>query len=157
MQWWDWFFFLQADKPERASHANPDAWYAGDADTMGSQNYRDFRSAIHDPATVYGMLEDYRADYPIDQYYDLDDRHAGRRLQCPLLVIWSNKDDLEVLFGNILDICKPWARQLEGRAIDCGHHIAKEAPVALACQLMSFLPVTTTEDLTMRLALHPFD
>lgn len=66
-KWWHWFFFAQPDKPERAILADPDAWYGGSPMAMGEANYRDFHRAIHDPDTVHGMIEDYRAGLAIDQ------------------------------------------------------------------------------------------
>ena len=65
--WWHWFFFAQPDKPERAILADPDLWYGGTPEQMGMDAYEDFRAAIHDPATVHGMLEDYRAGLGIDR------------------------------------------------------------------------------------------
>ena len=59
--WWHWFFFAQPHKPERAIMNDPDAWYGGSAEAMGRENYEDYRIAIHDPATIHGMIEDYRA------------------------------------------------------------------------------------------------
>jgi haloacetate dehalogenase len=56
--WWHWFFFAQAEKPERAILADPDAWYGGSPDLMGEAAYADYRAAIHDPATVHAMMED---------------------------------------------------------------------------------------------------
>ena len=45
--------------------------------------------AIHDPATVRAMLEDYRAGLGVDRAHDEADRAAGRRITCPTLVLWS--------------------------------------------------------------------
>jgi len=59
-QWYHWFFFAQKEKPERAILADPDAWYGGRPAQMNDAEYADFHRAIHDPATVHGMLEDYR-------------------------------------------------------------------------------------------------
>jgi haloacetate dehalogenase len=75
--WWHWFFFAQPDRPERAILADPDAWYGGDAGVMGQDAYDEFRRAIHDPATVHAMLEDYRAGLGID-------RQSGRRPTRPV-------------------------------------------------------------------------
>ena len=100
--WWHWFFFAQAEKPERAILADPDAWYGGSPEAMGVESYADFHSAIHDPETVHGMIEDYRAGLGIDRQHDEDDRSTGRKLACPLLVLWSARDDLEDLHGDIL-------------------------------------------------------
>ena len=137
--WWHWFFFAQPDKPERAILADPDAWYGGSAEAMGEEAYRDFRAAIHDPATVHGMLEDYRAGLGIDRDHDAADRAAGRRLSCPVLALWSLRDDLEELYGDVLAVWRPWAPDLRGRGLDCGHHMAEEAPEELARELLEFL------------------
>jgi haloacetate dehalogenase len=138
-KWWHWFFYAQPDKPERAILANPKAWYGGDAEVMGRANYEDFQAAIHDPATVIGMLGDYRAGIELDHLHDKEDRQAGRKIQCPLHVIWSLKDDLEDLYGDVLAVWAPWAEQrVTGEGIDSGHHIAEEAPVELACALKAF-------------------
>lgn len=136
--WYHWFFFAQPEKPERAIMADPDAWYGVNADVMGEEAYADFRATIHDPATVHGMIEDYRAGLGIDRAHDEADRAAGRRLACPLLVLWSAQDDLGDLHGDVLGIWRGWAENVEGRSLDCGHHMAEEAPEELAAELGSF-------------------
>jgi haloacetate dehalogenase len=137
--WWHWFFFAQKDKPERAILADPDAWYGGSPEAMGREAYADYRAAIHDPATVHAMIEDYRAGLGIDRAHDQADRRAGRRLACPLLVLWSRHDDLERLYGDVLAVWRGWAREPRGRGLDCGHHMAEEAPEELARELIAFL------------------
>jgi haloacetate dehalogenase len=137
--WWHWFFFAQLDKPERAILADPDAWYGGSPAQMGREAYEDYRAAIHDPITVHTMLEDYRAGLGIDRDHDEVDRRAGRRVVCPLLVLWSLQDDLEQLYGDVLAVWRSWASEPQGRALDCGHHMAEEAPEELARELIKFL------------------
>jgi haloacetate dehalogenase len=137
--WWHWFFFAQADKPERAILTDPDAWYGGDPQAMGVENHADYRRAIHDPATVHAMLEDYRAGLGVDQAADEADRAAGRRISCPTLVLWSSHDDLEYLYGDVLAVWRPWAVDVQGGAIESGHHMAEEAPEELAARLTAFL------------------
>ncbi|WP_299256931.1 alpha/beta hydrolase [uncultured Kushneria sp.] len=137
-EWWHWFFFAQPEKPERAILADPDAWYGGSEKAMGVESYADFRKAIHDPDVVHGMIEDYRAGMSIDHLHDREDREQGRRLQCPTLVLWSLRDDLERLYGDVLEVWRPWTTTLTGRGIDCGHHMAEEAPEALANALLRF-------------------
>lgn len=137
--WWHWFFFAQPEKPERAILADPGAWYAGSAPRRDDQGYADFAAAIHDPQTVHGMVEDYRAGLGIDRRHDEEDRAAGRRVACPTLVLWSRRDDLERLYGDVLEVWRPWTVVCEGRGIDCGHHMAEEAPTELAAELLAFL------------------
>ena len=137
--WWHWFFFAQRDKPERAILADPDAWYGGSAATMGAEAYADFRAAVHDPATVHGMVEDYRAGLGIDRDHDEADRRAHIRVRCPTLCLWSLDDDLEDLYGDVLAVWRPWAEDLRGHGLRCGHHMAEEAPAELARDLLAFL------------------
>ena len=137
--WWHWFFFAQPEKPERAIGADPDAWYGGSPEIMGVEAYADFRAAIHDPAVIHGMVEDYRAGLGIDRQHDAADRQAGCKITCPTLVLWSLRDDLQQLFGDVLDVWRPWATDLSGQGIDCGHHMAEEAPEELARELLRFL------------------
>jgi haloacetate dehalogenase len=137
--WWHWFFFAQRDRPERAILADPDAWYGGDPDRMGDGNFADYRRAIHDPATVKAMLEDYRAGLGVDRAADDADRAAGRRLSCPTLVLWSSRDDMELLYGDVLEVWRSWAHQLQGAVVDSGHHMAEEAPEQLTALLSDFL------------------
>lgn len=137
--WWHWFFYAQPDKPERAIFADPKAWYGGSAESMGQENFKDFQAAIQDPETVIGMLGDYRAGLALDHLHDKEDREAGRRIQCPLHVIWSLNDDLEFLYGDVIAVWQPWAQQkVTGTGIDSGHHMAEEAPAELASALKAF-------------------
>ncbi len=137
--WWHWFFFGQPERPERAILADPDAWYGGSPELMGAEAFADFKQAIHDPATVHGMVEDYRAGLGIDRDHDAADRAAGRRVICPTLCVWSEKDDLETLFGDVLAVWRPWALHLTGHSLSCGHHMAEELPHELAQRLLGFL------------------
>lgn len=137
--WWHWFFFAQADTPERVINADPDAWYRGDPASMGEENYREWRAAVHNPEVVRGMLEDYRAGLGIDADHERADRAAGRRVQQPLLVLWSTRDDLEDLYGDPLAIWRNWADNVDGHGIVSGHHIAEQAPEELVAELSRFL------------------
>jgi haloacetate dehalogenase len=137
--WWHWFFFGQPDKPERAILADPEAWYRADPDAMGLENFEDYRRAIHDPATVHAMLEDYRAGLGPDRADDEADLAAGRRVAAPTLVLWASRDDLEDLYGDPLEVWRPWSTDLRGHAVDSGHHMAEEIPEILADEIERFI------------------
>lgn len=137
--WWHWFFFAVAEKPERAILADPDGWYGGDATRMGERNHADFRAAIHDLDTVSTMVWDYRVSPSIDRAHDAADRAHGRRLACPTLCLWTSRDDMAELYGDVLAVWRPWAVDLTGGPIDSGHHVAEEAPEALAERVRAFL------------------
>jgi haloacetate dehalogenase len=139
VSWYHWFFLGQTDKPaERFINADPDAWYTATPEHMGQEAFEDYHRAIHDPATVHAMVEDYRAGLGIDRDDDEADRAAGRRISCPVLFLWAAQDDMEDLYGNPLAIWRDWADDVRGHSIDCGHHIAEEAPDELAADLAKF-------------------
>jgi haloacetate dehalogenase len=138
--WWHWFFFGQTEKPaERVISADPEAWYRPNRALMGEENYTDYLRAIHDPAVVHAMMEDYRAGLGVDRAHDDADRAAGRRVECPVLVLWATKDDMEELYGDPLEVWRPWAVDLSGGPIESGHHMAEEAPETLSAELLAFL------------------
>jgi haloacetate dehalogenase len=143
-RWWHWFFFGQEAKPaERVISADPEAWYTAGPEHMGQEAFADYRRAINDPETVHAMMEDYRAGLGLDREHDEDDRRAGRRVTCPTLVLWATEDDMEDLYGDPLDVWKPWANEVRGARIESGHHMAEEAPQAVAAELLEFLAVRT--------------
>jgi haloacetate dehalogenase len=136
--WWHWFFFAQPGIPERVINADPDSWYHGDPSVMGQENYDEFRTATRDPVVVRAMLEDYRAGLTVDRDDEEADRLAGHRIGCPLLVLWSLRDDLERLHGDPRRIWQDWADDVQGSGIDCGHHMAEQAPEQLTSALAQF-------------------
>ncbi|MFB9833532.1 alpha/beta fold hydrolase [Actinoallomurus acaciae] len=138
IQWWHWFFFAQPDIPERVINADPDGWYRGDPRSMGQENYDEWREATRNPEVVRAMLEDYRAGLTIDKHHEEADRTAGVRIGCPALILWSLQDDLEDLYGDPLKIWQQWAPDVRGHGIDSGHHVAEQAPDALAASLGDF-------------------
>jgi haloacetate dehalogenase len=137
-RWWHWFFFAQPEIPERVINADPDAWYRGDPESMGRENYEEWRAATRNPAVVRAMLEDYRAGLTVDRGHEEADRRAGRRLRCPTLILWSLRDDLGDLYGDPVEVWKPWTHDVRGQGIDSGHHMAEEAPEAVASCLADF-------------------
>ncbi|MCD0484853.1 hypothetical protein LO771_21275 [Streptacidiphilus sp. ASG 303] len=87
---------------------------------------------------VRAMLEDYRAGLGIDRQHEQEDRAAGARIRCPALILWSLRDDLEDLYGDPVEIWRRWAEHVRGHGIDSGHHVAEQAPEALASSLADF-------------------
>ena len=106
---------------------------------MGEENWADFMAAIHDPATVLAMCEDYRAGLGPDRAADDADRAAGRRIGCPTRIVWATRDEMEDLFGDVVAIWRAWADEVSGAPIESGHHITEEAPGPFAEQIAAFI------------------
>ncbi len=58
----------------------------------------------------------------------------------PVLVLWGRQDgrSLENWF-DVVGLWRQWADEVQGRALDCGHHLTEELPDETAAELMSFL------------------
>ncbi|MGG7576900.1 alpha/beta fold hydrolase [Rhizobium sp. Nf11,1] len=138
--WYHWFFFAQPEKPERAIMADPLAWYDKlSPELMGRPAYDDLIDIIHDPAVIHGMIEDYRAGLSIDHRHDREGRDTGRKVICPMLCLWSLRDDMEQIYGDPVAIWRNWAEDVHGFGIDSGHHVAEENPRALSQAIRKFL------------------
>jgi haloacetate dehalogenase len=140
LNWWHWFFFAQTAKPaERLINADPDAWYRVNAERMGQEAYEDLSRALHNPAVVHAMVEDYRAGLSVDREADEADRAIGRKITCPTLVVSALRDEPELVYDDEpAEIWKGWANDLSADSIDCGHHMSEEAPDELAAILLNF-------------------
>ncbi len=141
--WYHWFFLGNpAAQAHRMISADPDAWYhsADQRAQMGEENWADYQAAIHDPATVLAMCEDYRAGLGPDRAADDADRAAGRQISCPVRMVWATRDDMEELYGDVLAVWRPWTDDLTGAPIESGHHLAEEAPGPLAEQIATLVP-----------------
>ena len=65
-----------------------------------------YRGLLDDARTVQAICEDYRAGATIDRAHDDADR-SERRIECPLLALWSAGGALPRLYGDVLDVWRP--------------------------------------------------
>jgi haloacetate dehalogenase len=140
LSWWHWSFLAQpAPLPETLIGHDPDAYYfRGDRSRFHPDALAEYLRCASDPETIHAMCEDYRAGATYDYDLDESDRRAGRRIRCPLLVLWAADGNLEEIFGDPLAIWRNWADSVRGRAIACGHYLAEEAPEETSRELREF-------------------
>jgi haloacetate dehalogenase len=137
---WHWFFLAQPSMfPERTISAAPeDFYFRGDRSRFHPEALDDYLCAVRNPDTVHAMCEDYRAGAGIDHELDNADAAAGRRIACPIHVLWAGRDELGRWF-DVLEVWRRWcAAEVTGRALDCGHFIAEELPEETAAELLAF-------------------
>ncbi|ARP84039.1 alpha/beta hydrolase [Bordetella genomosp. 8] len=89
------------------------------------------------PGLPTGICEDYRASATIDLEHDRQDRAAGRRVRCPLRVLWGARGAV----GRNFDVLSLWrnvAATVEGHAVDGAHYLAEELPDEIGSEALDF-------------------
>jgi haloacetate dehalogenase len=89
------------------------------------------------PDAISAWCSDYRAAFHLDRSLDADDRAAGRRIACPVLVHWGGEED--AMSDGPLGVWRAWADDVQGRPLPSGHFIPEEAATELAESLARFL------------------
>jgi haloacetate dehalogenase len=140
-----WFFLIQAAPlPECMIGADPgywlngclSRWSMGNAAAFAPEAVAEYVRAFSAPEAIRASCDDYRAAAGIDLAHDRAD--AGRRLSCPLLVLWGARG----FVGRHYDVLALWrakAERVQGGAIDCAHFLPEEAPAEVAARLREFV------------------
>ena len=136
---WHWLFLARpAPLPERLLAADPDAYYfATTRHLFDPEALADYLEACRDPAVIHTMCQDYRAGAGVDRQVDEADLAAGRRIGCPVLVMWGSKGRVPRL--DPLVTWRRWADDVRGASIPTDHYLAEEAPDLVLDQLVPFL------------------
>ncbi|MFJ7439645.1 alpha/beta fold hydrolase [Methylorubrum thiocyanatum] len=141
-----WFFLAQeADLPERMLAADPDAFMDRTLEGMtGGRGVIDqaareaYLAAFRDPAVRHAICEDYRAAVTEDLAFDRADREAGRKLPCPVMVLWPEADWVKG-GPTPVEIWRRWADDVKGGATGGGHLQAEDVPDEVMAKLGPFL------------------
>jgi haloacetate dehalogenase len=153
--YWPWSLLAQPEPlPERLVAAAPDAvvdnalgGWGTSADAFSPDVRAAYIDALRDPARVHAICEEYRAAATIDHEHDLADRRGGRRITCPVLVLWSGRGPLNSWYaeaGGPLALWRAWASDVHGRPLDGGHFFPEEVPQQTAEELIGFLTAMTS-------------
>ncbi|KAL8765677.1 MAG: hypothetical protein Q9209_007315 [Squamulea sp. 1 TL-2023] len=149
--YWHWFFLTQpAPFPEDVITAAPRAFaektlaYPGGGGKYiyNETAYAAYAKQFEDRETVHAMCEDYRAAAKEDIAEQTADEEAGRKIQCPLRVLWGKKGVVEMLFDAKAEwrkVCAEGALDEEGSyATESGHFIPEERPEDVVRNCMEF-------------------
>jgi haloacetate dehalogenase len=141
--YWHWAFLAQpAPLPETLIGYDPEGFFFGSGFGRAIRGFppaavADYTRAVHDPAVVHAMCEDYRAGAGCDREHDEADRAAGRRIAVPLQVLWAGRGALARWYDT-LAVWRDWADDVTGSALDCGHFLAEERPAETLAALVAF-------------------
>jgi haloacetate dehalogenase len=145
---WHWFFMIQPyDFPEHLMSADPDFFIEKKlAKTKQGLSFFDpaalaeYKRYMRNPATVHAMCEDYRATATVDLAMDTKDFAAGRKISCPVLLLWGatggvgrnhNPGPGEIWQHYATDIRR-------AVALPSGHYCSEEAPEETYRELREF-------------------
>jgi haloacetate dehalogenase len=147
--YWHWGFLAQpAPLPERMIGADPGAFFDLHVRRLGlgqaagrypPEVMAAYRRQLDDPEVVEAICEDYRAGADVDREHDDADRQQQRRIACPLLALWSSRGALPRLYGDVLDVWRPWATDVRGFGVDASHFLAEDQPDVVAGHLAELL------------------
>lgn len=148
--YWHWGFLAQpAPLPERLIAGDPDAYFDHHLRSIGlgadRRRYPEavmdaYRRQLDDPGAVEAICEDYRAGATIDRQLDEADRDDdGRRIACPVRCLWGRRGALELFYGDVLEVWRPWAPQVTGRGLETSHFLVEDEPDEVAADLTAFL------------------
>jgi len=146
MSYYHWFWFAQPHPfPENLINAAPDIWFNAHtnrherpADLFGPEALADYLEGARSPDNIRGMCEDYRAAASIDLVHDRASRAEGRKVACPMLVLWGERGNI----GKWYEPLSVWrgycAHEVTGSPMAAGHYIAEEAPAETLAQFKLF-------------------
>ena len=149
LSFWPWSLLAQpAPLPERLLLADPEAivdaalgGWGSDPGAFAAEVRAAYIAALRDPASAHAICEEYRAAATLDLAQDADDRREGRRIGCPVLVLWSKGSGLDTWYadaGGPLGLWRGWAADVAGRAISGGHFFPEQNASGTAAVLRDF-------------------
>jgi haloacetate dehalogenase len=149
LAYWHWGFLAQpAPLPERLIGGDPDAYFdhhllmiglGTDREAYPEEVMTTYRRQLDDASAVNAICEDYRAGATIDRQFDEADR--GRTIGCPVLCLWGGRGALPAFYADVLEVWRPWAPAVTGRAVDASHFLVEDRPREVAAELAAFLQV----------------
>ena len=149
MAFWPWSLLSQPEPlPERILEASSEAIvdnafseWGTPATVFSPETRAAYIKALKDPDHVHAICEEYRAAATIDREHDKADLTAGRRIECPVLALWSAEGGLNKWYedeGGPLALWREWCDDVRGRPMEGGHFFPEERPEQTAKELIRF-------------------
>ena len=145
--YYHWFFLIQpAPFPEKVLMANPKIFeerffggsFAGSGGYMSEEAKGEYMAQFMDEDGVHAMCEDYRAAAAIDLVEAREDREKGRKIKCPVRVLWGKMGVIEKSFDCLGEWRAVSEGDVSGEAVEGGHYIAEQVPDVLLTHIKEF-------------------
>ncbi|MEY8879300.1 MAG: alpha/beta fold hydrolase [Leptothrix sp. (in: b-proteobacteria)] len=146
--YYHWFHLIQpAPLPERMIGGNPRYYLHAKLGGWGSDGLGHiepaallaYERAFCNALGIHAACEDYRASASIDLEQDRRARQAGRKVACPVHVLWGERGVVHRLFSPIADWSAFAEEPASGELLPAGHFIPEELPQATADALLRFM------------------
>lgn len=148
MQVYHWSFLAQAaPMPETLIGKASTEWLehtlaswtrSRDLKAFDARALAHYRAFFSDPSRIHAVCEDYRAGATRDAEADEASRAKGETINCPVLVLWGDAG-IPASGTSPLDAWRTFAPKAEGHALESGHFLAEENPLAALAALKLFL------------------
>jgi haloacetate dehalogenase len=134
-----WFTYLLTNpSPENTLKQQYDAQAARVTDPAQVEYFRHRTN----PEMLHAECEDYRASASIDLKNDEADIKAGKKIQCPLHVLWAANGAM----GKLYDVLTIWkdegvngGSKITGKGLPGSHNLQESAPKETLAELQQFL------------------
>ena len=144
--YYHWFFLpVRNGIPEHLIGADPGFWIRsivgpllGQGASIDAAAMEDYIRCFSDPGTIAGSCADYRSAASIDLVHDDETFAAGRKLECPVLVLWGAQGFVGREYEP-LSVWREYAGDVRGEALPTGHFLPEEAPDLVTAALRDFL------------------
>jgi haloacetate dehalogenase len=150
---WPWSLLAQPEPlPERILAAVPEAviddalnQWGSPSEVFSPEVRAAYVQSLRGPEHAHAICEDYRAAASIDREHDRADRESGRRITCPVLVLWAAHGPLDTWYieeGGPIALWQAWSTDVQGHALNGGHFFPEATPEQTADDLNQFLCVS---------------
>jgi haloacetate dehalogenase len=132
-----WFNYLRAAPgPENELKLQNDAQLARGGNMSDLQ--REYLRHTTDITMLHAMCEDYRASASLDLDRDHADIKAGKKIQCPLHVLWAATGAMGKLY-DVLGIWQSEGVKVTGKGLPGGHSLQETTPKETLAEIQTFM------------------
>jgi haloacetate dehalogenase len=107
----------------------------GEGARIEPQVMDDYIRCFRDPRAIAGSCADFRASASTDLVHDQETSAAGRKIECPVLVLWGTQST----GSDPLGIWQQYASSVCTKELPTGHFLPEEAPDLVSGALHDFL------------------